>query len=68
MEVIDVNPKNTIKLVGTYVIVGAASSAGAALWTKVLQGKCSEVAQRVKAKKSNKVIDFKQAKKRLSHG
>ena len=65
------NPKNIIKLVGTYVIVGAASTAGAALWTKVLQGKCSEVAQRVKAKKSNedgKVIDFKQAKKRLSHG
>lgn len=61
-------PKSIIKLVGTYVIVGAASTAGAAFWTKVLQGKCSEVTQRVKAKKSNKVIDFKQAKKRLSHG
>lgn len=54
MEVIDVNPKNIIKLVGTYVIVGAASTAGAALWTKVLQGKCSEVAQRVKAKNQTK--------------
>ena len=60
--------KDIIKFVGTYVIVGAASTAGAALWTNVLQRKCNRFAQKASAKQSGKVIDFKQAKKRLSHG
>lgn len=54
-----------IETIGIYVLVGAASTAGAALWTKVLEGKMTNLASRIKQPKSEKVIDFKQAKKRM---
>lgn len=57
---------NIVKMVGTYVLVGAASAAGVALWTKILEGKVSEFTQRRNYPKSDKVIDFKKAQRRLS--
>lgn len=57
---------NIVKMIGTYVLVGAASAAGAALWTKVLEGKVCEFTRRRNHPKSDKVIDFKKAKRRLS--
>ncbi len=44
--------------VGTYVMVGAASAAGAALWTNVLEDKVRQVKDRVTRPKSDKVIDI----------
>lgn len=49
--------------VGTYVIVGAASAAGAALWTNVLEEKVRQVKDRVTRPKSDKVIDFTKIRK-----
>lgn len=54
-----------IETVGTYVIVGAASLVGAALWTYVLQGKYRMCKARLTQPKSEKIIDFAKAKKRL---
>jgi len=65
MEVIFVEIKKILSTIGTFVIVGAVSTAGAALWTNVLNGKI----QLVKAKKaqsnSNKIIivDFKKGRR-----
>jgi hypothetical protein len=56
--------KKLVSTVGTYVVVGAASAAGAALWTNVLEDKVRQL--RYKAKpKSSKVIDFKEAKRSM---
>lgn len=49
--------------VGTYVMVGAASAAGAALWTNVLEEKVRQVKDRVTRPKSDKVIDFTKIRK-----
>lgn len=49
--------------VGTYVMVGAASAAGAALWTNVLEDKVRQVKDRVTRPKSDKVIDFTKVRK-----
>jgi len=66
MEVICVKSSIIIKTVGTYVIVGAASAAGAALWTNVLEERCKRFTARIKRPKSDKIIDFKKAKRRMS--
>lgn len=68
MEVKFVEAKKIISTIGTFVIVGAVSTAGAALWTNVLQDKI----RLVKAKKTHSnsdkviVIDFKKAKREMS--
>ncbi len=55
--------KKIINMIGTLVIVGAASTAGAALWTNILDDKL----KLVKAKKTHSnldkviVVDFKKA-------
>lgn len=57
--------KKIISTIGTLVIVGAVSTAGAALWTNVLQDKT----RLVKAKKTHSdsdkviVVDFKNARR-----
>lgn len=58
--------QNWLETIGTYVLVGAASAAGAALWSKVLERKVGEFAQKRHQPKSEKLIDFKEAKRRLS--
>jgi hypothetical protein len=65
MEVSHVK-QNWLETIGTYVLVGAASAAGAALWSKVLEREVGEFAQKRHRPKSEKLIDFKEAKRRLS--
>jgi len=66
MEVICVKGSSIIKIVGTYVLVGAASAAGAALWTNVLEDQCRTFTAKIRRPKSDKIIDFKKAKRRMS--
>ena len=56
--------KEILGMVGVYVLVGAASTAGAALWTNVLQDKFVEAKDRI-TKPKNNVIDFRKAKKMM---
>lgn len=63
MEVIALKAKQILTMAGTAVIVGAASTAGAALWTKVLEGKVREAKERITRPKNDKIIDFKKAKR-----
>jgi len=55
-----------IRTVGTYVLIGAASAAGAALWTNVLEEQCRRFTERIRRPKLDKIIDFKKAKRRMS--
>ncbi len=63
MEVIFVKTSKILLTVGTYVMVGAASAAGAALWTNVLEDKVRQVKDRVTRLKSDKVIDITKIRK-----
>ena len=58
--------KKILSAIGTLVIVGAASTAGAALWTNVLNDKI----KMAKAKRAHSdkviVVDFKKAKRDVS--
>ena len=58
--------KQILSMVGTAVIVGAASTAGAALWTNVLEDKVRAAKERITRPKDEKIIDFKKAQKRMS--
>lgn len=58
--------KEILSTIGIYVIVGAASTAGAALWTNVLEDKFRDAKERIIRPKANNVIDFRRAKKRMS--
>lgn len=58
--------KQILSMVGTAVIVGAASTAGAALWTNVLEDKVRAAKERITRPKNEKIIDFKKAQKRMS--
>lgn len=60
--------KKIINTIGTLVIVGAVSTAGAALWTNVLEDKLKLVKAKKTHFKSDKVIvvDFKKARRELS--
>lgn len=58
--------KQILSMVGTAVIVGAASTAGAALWTNVLEDKVRAAKEKITRPKSEKIIDFKKAQKRMS--
>lgn len=46
----------TIKTVGLYVVLGAATAAGGTLWYNVLQPKIDFVIAKHKNRKDNKVI------------
>lgn len=63
-----VETKKIINTIGTLVIVGAVSTAGAALWTNVLEDKLKLVKAKKTHFKSDKVIvvDFKKARRELS--
>ncbi len=63
MEVIFVKTSKILLTVGTYVMVGAASAAGAALWTNVLEDKLRQVKDRVTRPKSDKIIDITKIRK-----
>ena len=65
MEVTFVETKKIISTIGTLVIVGAVSTAGAALWTNVLNDKLKLVQAKKAHSDSDKVIvvDFKKARR-----
>lgn len=65
MEVIFVKAKKILSTIGTLIIVGAASTVGAAMWTNVLDDKFKLVKARRAHSKSDKIIfvDFKKVKK-----
>lgn len=67
MEVILVETKKIISTIGTLVIVGAVSTAGAALWTNVLDDKIKMVKMKKTHSESGKVIvvDFKNARREM---
>ena len=48
----------TIKTVGLYVVLGAATAAGGTLWYNVLQPKIDSVIAKHENRKDNKVIKF----------
>lgn len=68
MEVIVVNARKILSTIGTFAIVGAVSTASAALWTNVLDMKIQMVKVKLTHPKSDKIIfvDFKKAKRDLS--
>lgn len=67
MEVIVVNARKILRTIGTFAIVGAVSTASAALWTNVLDRKIQMVKVKLTHPKSDKIIfvDFKKAKRDL---
>ncbi len=67
MEVIVLNTRKILSTIGTFAIVGAVSTAGAALWTNVLDRKFQTVKIKLAHPKSDKIIfvDFKKAKRGL---
>jgi len=67
MEVVLLKTKKILSTIGTFVIVGAVSTAGAALWTNVLAERVQLAQTKWTHRKSDKVIfvDFKKAKREL---
>lgn len=67
MEVMVLKIKEILQTVGTMVLVGAASTAGAALWTTVLERKFLLVRAKLTQPKSDKIIfvDFRKARRDL---
>lgn len=67
MEVTVVKTRKILSTIGMFAIVGAVSTAGAALWTNVLDWKFQMVKVRLTHPKSDKIIfvDFKKAKRDL---
>ena len=59
--------KKILSTIGTLVIVGAVSTAGAALWTNVLDDKIKMIRAKKAHSKSDKVIvvDFRKARKEM---
>lgn len=57
--------RKILSAIGTFAVVGAVSTAGAALWTKVLNRKFQMVQLKLTHPKSDKIIfvDFKNAKR-----
>lgn len=60
--------KKILSTIGTLIIVGAVSTAGAALWTNVLGDKIKIVKAKRTHSESDKVIvvDFKKVRRKLS--
>jgi len=67
MEVTLVETKKILSTIGTLVVVGAVSTAGAALWTNVLDDKIKMVKAKKAHSESDKVIvvDFKKARREV---
>ena len=67
MEVTVMKTRKILSAIGTFVIVGAVSTASAALWTNVLDGKFQMVKVKLTHPKSDKIIfvDFKKARRGL---
>ena len=66
MEVMLVETKKILSTIGTLVIVGAVSTAGAALWTNVLDDKIKMVqAKRAHSKSDKVIVDFRKARKEM---
>ena len=65
MEVMVLKTKEILQTVGTMVLVGAASTAGAALWTTVLERKFLLARAKLTQPKSDKIIfvDFRKKKR-----
>jgi hypothetical protein len=65
MEVKVMDTRKILSAIGTFAVVGAVSTAGAALWTKVLNRKFQMVQLKLTPPKSDKIIfvDFKKAKR-----
>lgn len=63
MEVMFVEAKKLMNAIGTLVIVGAVSAAGAALWTNILDDKLKLAKAKKIHSESGKIIivDFKKA-------
>ena len=61
--------RKILSAIGTFAVVGAVSTAGAALWTKVLNRKFQMVQLKLTHPKSDKIIfvDFKKAKRGRCH-
>ena len=59
------NTRKILSAIGTFAVVGAVSTAGAALWTKVLNREFQMVQLKLTHPKSDKIIfvDFKKAKR-----
>ena len=70
MEVKVMDTRKILSAIGTFAVVGAVSTAGAALWTKVLNRKFQMVQLKLTHPKSDKIIfvDFKKAKRGRSQG
>lgn len=68
MEVIVTNTRKILSAIGTFVIVGAVSTAGAALWTNILDRKFQMVKVKLTHPKSDKIIfvDFKKVRRDFS--
>lgn len=64
MEVMVMNTRKILSTIGTFAIVGAVSTASAALWTNVLDRKIQMVKVKLTHPKSDKIIfvDFKKSK------
>ena len=62
--------RKILSAVGTFVIVGAVSTAGAALWTNVLDRKFQMVKVKLTHPKSDKIIfvDFRKAGRGRCYG
>lgn len=67
MEVMIVETKKILNAIGTLAIVGVVSTAGAALWTNVLDDKIKMVKMKKAHSDSDKVIvvDFKNARREM---
>ena len=50
------NTRKILSAIGTFAVVGAVSTAGAALWTKVLNRKFQMVQLKLTHPKSDKII------------
>ena len=58
MEVTVMKTRKILSAIGTFVMVGAISTASAALWTNVLDGKFQMVKVKLTYPKSDKIIKF----------
>ena len=50
---------NIVGVIGLYIIAGAATTAGVALWNNVLEPKVFNLSSKLKRKKLNNIIKFK---------
>lgn len=50
---------NIVGVIGLYIIAGAATMAGVALWNNVLEPKVFNLSSKLKRKKLNNIIKFK---------